>query len=571
MSQREVKEEIVIEYEALNFEGIERRANYRVIAFREDMQCIFERKDSAALVYHIIYRWLEKKRDDILKEIEQRKKQNLPLFMPEEVEARVWIYMSYNDFVRESGQSLGYNTVIRTLDYLVKKKVIEQRENHDPRFADYEYRINKKVVRELLSELPLFPVFIPKGTKKPDATTQTGTEETDYTHMGTDPTQTGIGSTHMGTTTTQTGTGLYPNGGTSQYYTGTADSSQIPTEESSAGSDEPDAPTSFSDEERNNLLRFGHQVAGERVETGIRITDKHKAVQAYDILESNPIIHTRNPYHGLDPYPFGYRSDLPDADPINQDAWKKALQAQVKPANETPYHIASAAIRNERLDTPGRLTLPSKPVANKQAVAAGQAPIDNDPSRQSTVLEHTPGPVQASRSLLLDSEPAQADFPPAGSTASGATTAQASGDHVTGASNPTIHKPHTVPKRPATSAPILSPEEQTVIDRWFIAMNKRYPLTDSLIKAAKLLAPCNPSVEDLKTVRGFCFTSNPEWFRDKRKGAVTLLDIAKNWEGWQSSQEKPEEPAQLPKIDEPERGVSGLPKFKTTRKYNYDD
>jgi len=315
------------------------------------------------------------------------------------------------------------------------------------------------------------------------------------------------------------------------------------------------------------------------------------------------------------------------------DSHLKAVHAEN--ANETPYHIAGAAIGNEgRENEPdpsvsarhpvgyrgihgaavedstkdagrdGRQSLQQideedtakMPAVRLQAVAAGQAPIvtslpiDNDPSRQSTV-SHTPGtpsrPLaagtadvtsrhgdagsdQAPRSLL-PSEPAQADFPPAGSAASGTTTAQASGDHVTGASNPTIHKPHTVPKRPATSAPILSPEEQTVIDRWFIAMNKRYPLTDSLIKAAKLLAPCNPSVEDLKTVRGFCFTSNPEWFRDKRKGAVTLLDIAKNWEGWQSSQEKPEEPAQLPKIDEPERGVSGLPKFKTTRKYNYDD
>ena len=208
---------------------------------------------------------------------------------------------------------------------------------------------------------------------------------------------------------------------------------------------------------------------------------------------------------------------------------------------------------------PPRLTLPSKPAVTKQAVAAGQAPSPLDaPVRQTTVLEHTPGtpphPLaagtadvfsrhgdarsdQASRSLLLDSEPAQADFPPAGSVASDATTAQASG------------RRSTVPKRPATSAPILSPEEQTVIDRWFVAMNKQYPLTDSLIKAAKLLAPCNPSVEDLKAVRGFCFTSNPEWFRDKRKGAVTLLDIAKNWEAWQSSNDQPQAP---PKDEKPQ-------------------
>src|SRR5260221_3995253 len=94
-------------------------------------------------------------------------------------------------------------------------------------------------------------------------------------------------------------------------------------------------------------------------------------------------------------------------------------------------------------------TKPRVPTVRLQAVAAGQAPSPLDaPVRQSTVLEQTPGapprPLaagtadvlsrhgdsrsdQASRSLLLDSEPAQADFPPAGSAASGATTAQASG------------------------------------------------------------------------------------------------------------------------------------------------
>ena len=207
-----------------------------------------------------------------------------------------------------------------------------------------------------------------------------------------------------------------------------------------------------------------------------------------------------------------------------------------------------AAIRNDEEETKPRI-----PAVKLQAVAAGQVTSLPIPERQSTVLEHTPGtpaplPLavratadrhgdatsdQAPRSLL-PSEPAQADFPPAGSAASGATTAQASG------------RRSPVPKRPATSAPILTTEEQAVIDRWFVAMNKRYPLTDGLIKAAKLLAPCNPSVEDLKAVRGFCFTSNPEWFRDKRKGAVTLLDIAKNWEAWQSSNDQP----QAPPIDE---------------------
>src|SRR6266851_7421487 len=117
------------------------------------------------------------------------------------------------------------------------------------------------------------------------------------------------------------------------------------------------------------------------------------------------------------------------------------------------YRILSAAEQAELTITPIFLR-ESQPAVRLQAVAAGQAPIvtslpiDDDPSRQSTV-SHTPGtpaplPLAAgtadvssrhgdagsdqatSRSLLLP-EPAQAAIPPAAGSVASATTAQASG------------------------------------------------------------------------------------------------------------------------------------------------
>lgn len=205
-------------YEPLNFAGLERRGNYRLIAYREDVLHVLDKKEAAAIIFHIVYRWqTEYKRDEILKKIEERKKTGQKPYTPEEIEDMLWIYMSYNDFVRESGGAVGYNTVIRTLEYLVNaKKVFKRRENHDPKYSDYEYTINKDVVRVLLQTLPIDPAFAPKIPKKKSSSTQLGIpdiEEVDSTQMGTQSTQTGIASTQMGTE-------VYPNGGTSQNPTG---------------------------------------------------------------------------------------------------------------------------------------------------------------------------------------------------------------------------------------------------------------------------------------------------------------------------------------------------------------
>lgn len=205
-------------YEAINFDGLERRGNYRLIAFREDILRTLDKKEGAAIIYEIVSRWQWHKRNDVLKKIDARKKAGLKPFTEEEVEDMMFVYMSYNDFVRESGGALGYNTVIRLLKYLIEdKKVLLQRENHDPRHGDYEYSINKDVVRKLLKSLPIDPAFAPKIPKKKIGSTQMGIPTDSSTQMGTpaqDSTQMGIGSTQMGIE-------VYPFGGTSQESTKT--------------------------------------------------------------------------------------------------------------------------------------------------------------------------------------------------------------------------------------------------------------------------------------------------------------------------------------------------------------
>lgn len=232
-----MSEEQISGYDAIDFDGTERRANYRTVAYREDMLCVFERKDAAAIIYQIIYRWeTEVKREMVLSEINRRKKAGLTPLTPDEVESMMWVYMSYNDFVRESGHAMGYNTVIRMLDYLVNTmKVVEQRRNHNPHYPDYEYRINKEVVKNLLKALPVQPPFVPKVPKKKEDSTQMGTREIDSTQQGTRSTQQGTATTHLGRE-------VYPNGGTSH----TTHSNTHTTQ----------SPVSFTDEKKQEKEIF---------------------------------------------------------------------------------------------------------------------------------------------------------------------------------------------------------------------------------------------------------------------------------------------------------------------------
>lgn len=208
-------------YPALNVDGLERRANYRVIAFREDMLHVLEKREAAAIIFQILFRWQEYLRDKALEEIEQRHNRGLPPLRPTEIEERLWVYMSYARFVRESGGAVSYNTVIRTLAYLVDKKVIEQRANQNPRtaeYADYEYRINHQVVKRLLKGLPEFPGYSSKkgtsGQTTNAAQTDTSSDVTACT-MGTavaPSAQTDEPSAQTGTPSALLGTEDSPSG-----------------------------------------------------------------------------------------------------------------------------------------------------------------------------------------------------------------------------------------------------------------------------------------------------------------------------------------------------------------------
>jgi hypothetical protein len=87
-------------------------------------------------------------------------------------------------------------------------------------------------------------------------------------------------------------------------------------------------------------------------------------------------------------------------------------------------------------------------------------------------------------------------------------------------------------------------EEQAILDMWQSIFKRRIPINEALIKAAARLVPCEPTLQDLKDCRGFCYTSNGEWY--KKKG-VQLSDIVGNWAKWQTTLELPPmEEAPLP-------------------------
>lgn len=153
-------------YEALDFEKLGRRDHYRIIAYREDILHIVDKKENAATVYQIIYRWLDRRRVKLLVEIERRQAAAAPPLTDAEIEDYMWVYMSYHDFVVETGGALGYNTIGRALHYLIyDKKIIQRRRNHNPHFRDLEYRIDKDVVARLLGALPPTPFISPRGAK----------------------------------------------------------------------------------------------------------------------------------------------------------------------------------------------------------------------------------------------------------------------------------------------------------------------------------------------------------------------------------------------------------------------
>jgi len=150
--------------------------------------------------------------------------------------------------------------------------------------------------------------------------------------------------------------------------------------------------------------------------------------------------------------------------------------------------------------------------------------------------EHTPGTVQASRSLLLDSEPAQAAIPPAaGSVASGVPTAQASGDHVTPASN--------IPKRPKLKS---DPREvQGRIDAY-----RGYALEEKveIIRERQAIRTwCRlHEIGDFDLVLHYLTTVDKYWKLDENKHRIGGVTLAKETPKALASLSRKEQKAQAP-------------------------
>jgi hypothetical protein len=145
-------------YDVLQFAGIEPRTHYRSVSYRIDMLQVLEYKESAAIIYQVIYRWLDYRRVGILREVDRRCREGLPALTAAEVQERLWVSLSYTDLVRETGGALSQNTVSAALDYLVGTRgVLKRRKTRRAHACGYEYTIAQSTVRALLAKLPEFP------------------------------------------------------------------------------------------------------------------------------------------------------------------------------------------------------------------------------------------------------------------------------------------------------------------------------------------------------------------------------------------------------------------------------
>jgi hypothetical protein len=103
-------------------------------------------------------------------------------------------------------------------------------------------------------------------------------------------------------------------------------------------------------------------------------------------------------------------------------------------------------------------------------------------------------------------------------------------------------------------APEIPPEAVRIMDEWDSLFKRPSPRTENHIKAAISLLASIPTKDDLNNVRKFCFSSNPDWYRNK---GVTLQDVAKNFEKWQSLQEMPSEQTTSPPTTSRKPAVTG--------------
>jgi hypothetical protein len=154
------------DYTTRYFANVKPRAYYRSVSYRIDMLHVLDKRESAAIIYQVVFRWLTYRQETILREIKRRRADRGPALTIQDVDDRMWISLSYNDFVRETGGAISYNTVVAVLEYLVTTKgVLRRRTSRNPRFSDYEYSIERQHVCALLTALPETPHVTPKRSK----------------------------------------------------------------------------------------------------------------------------------------------------------------------------------------------------------------------------------------------------------------------------------------------------------------------------------------------------------------------------------------------------------------------
>jgi len=98
-------------------------------------------------------------------------------------------------------------------------------------------------------------------------------------------------------------------------------------------------------------------------------------------------------------------------------------------------------------------------------------------------------------------------------------------------------KPKVIKKPTAMAEKTPSQEAIRIMDAWDSIFSRKCTRTENHIKAAELLVPCAPTRDDLNNIRKFCYKANPKWYNDK---GVSLIDVAKNFDKWQSLQEAPQ-------------------------------
>src|SRR5260221_12988402 len=229
------------------------------------------------------------------------------------------------------------------------------------------------------------------------------------------------------------------------------DSQETVIQEGTYGANAP-TPADLSSEELHE--KVDGAIIG--VETVKRITDKHKAVYATN--------ETPNHIAGA-----AIGNDAEEETPTEK---REAVKIGATHGNDTTVHPGPGMGHNHGEHHPEA----HEQITSEHTPGAGALPSAADPffGRHGNTSDQA-----ISVSPSLDSEPAQADFPPAGSAASGATTAQASG--------------FVPPKRPrgkqATQALSLMGSE---VMQWIAEIRGAKPrMTAGNVRACNALAECD--------------------------------------------------------------------------------